>query len=126
MSDNGKFTEQGLADLLELFEKDITVPDINSSCLLGKISASIVRKRLELHMTQREFADYMHVSQSMVSKWEGGDYNFSIKTLAEVAENLGMELTVNLSTGKNSQIQYSRNDNITVAMCGEENLVGKN
>lgn len=49
-------------------------------------------------MTQKEFAKHIKVSQGMISKWEGGDYNFSIKSLAEFAEKLDMELYVNLKS----------------------------
>ncbi len=49
-----------------------------------------------MKMTQKEFAEHIKVSQGMISKWESGNYNFSIKTLAEVAEKLDMELYINL------------------------------
>lgn len=49
-----------------------------------------------MKMTQKEFVEHIKVSQGMISKWESGDYNFSIKTLAEVAEKLDMELYINL------------------------------
>lgn len=39
---------------------------------------------------------YLGVSQGMVSRWEGGDYNFSIKALSEIAEKLELELYINL------------------------------
>lgn len=113
---NNKFSHYslGLGDLLELFENDITVSDINSSKILGCISASIVRKRVELNMTQKEFAIYVGVSQGMVSKWEGGDYNFSIKSLAEIAEKLDMELRVNLDANrKNFQAKSIQNTDIS-------------
>lgn len=50
-----------------------------------------------MKMTQKEFAEHIKVSQGMISKWESGNYNFSIKTLAEVAEKLDMELYINLN-----------------------------
>lgn len=43
---------------------------------LAKISARIERCRLEMKMTQKEFAEYMGVTQGMVSKWESREYNF--------------------------------------------------
>ena len=48
---------------------------------LAKISAQIERCRLEMSMTQQEFAKFMGVTQGMVSKWESREYNFTIKTL---------------------------------------------
>lgn len=45
---------------------------------LAKISARIERCRLEMKMTQKEFAEYMGVTQGMVSKWESREYNFTM------------------------------------------------
>ena len=91
-----KENSASLADLLAMFEDDISIADINASRYLGKISASIVKRRIELKMSQKEFAGYLGVSQGMISRWEGGDYNFSIKALSEIAEKLELELYINL------------------------------
>ena len=100
----------GLEDLLELFGDAVTVSDIIASNVLGKISASIAQKRIQSNMTQKEFANYMCVSQGMVSKWEGGDYNFSIRTLADIAEKLDMDLTINLDFKKRDiQVKHIQN-----------------
>ncbi len=116
----------GLSDLLELFENDIAVSDINSSKILGSISASIVKKRVELNMTQKEFAVYVGVSQGMVSKWEGGDYNFSIKSLVEIAEKLDMELKVNLQANrKNPQVKCIKNTEISCVVSESKKFIGK-
>lgn len=86
----------GMKELFQLFEDDITLADINASKYLGKVSGAIVKRRIELRMTQKEFADYVGVSQGMVSRWEGGDYNFTVRALAELAEKLDLELYINL------------------------------
>lgn len=91
----GKENVVGLDELFQLFEDKITLADINASKYLGKISAAIVQRRIELKMTQKEFATYVDVSQGMVSKWESGDYNFTVKGLTELAEKLNMELGIN-------------------------------
>lgn len=62
----------GLKDILQLFEDNVSVSDISASRYLGKISAAIVKKRVEMGMTQKQFSEYVGVSQGMVSKWEGG------------------------------------------------------
>ncbi|MDD6570838.1 MAG: helix-turn-helix transcriptional regulator [Thermoflexaceae bacterium] len=64
--------------------------EINSIKELAKISAKIEMKRNELGMNQKEFARMMNVSQGMVSKWESGEYNFTIVTLKEICDNLGL------------------------------------
>lgn len=77
-----------LEDLLELFGETISAADINASRYLGEISSAIVKKRMELNMTQKEFAKHIKVSQGMISKWEGGDYNFPLSRLRNLQKNL--------------------------------------
>ena len=45
-----------------------TASEVKSTIQLAQISAKIERRRLELGMTQKEFADFMGVTQGMVSK----------------------------------------------------------
>lgn len=63
---------------------------------LAKISARIERCRIEMGMTQQEFAEYMGVTQGMVSKWESREYNFTIKTLNDICQKVDLELSVSL------------------------------
>ncbi len=64
--------------------------DVKSIMELAKISAKLEMKRIDLGMTQKEFAKYMGVSQSMVSKWESREYNFTISSLIEICEKIGL------------------------------------
>jgi len=96
-----KENSKNLSEVLGSLENSVSSADIISAMLLGKISAAITQSRLNLQMTQKEFADYLGVSQGIVSRWEGGDYNFTVKTLAELAEKLDLELDITL-TGDNS------------------------
>ena len=70
--------------------------EIKTMVELAKISAQIERGRIEMGMTQQEFAEYMGVTQGMVSKWESREYNFTIKTLTEICQKLDLELCVSL------------------------------
>lgn len=63
---------------------------------LAKISAQIERCRLEMDMTQKEFAEYMGVTQGMVSKWEGREYNFTVKALNDICQKLHLELSITI------------------------------
>lgn len=63
---------------------------------LAKISAQIERSRLEMNMTQQQFAEHMGVSQGMISKWESREYNFTIKTLNEICQKLDLKMSVHL------------------------------
>lgn len=70
--------------------------EVKTMVELAKISARIERCRIEMGMTQQEFAEYMGVSQGMVSKWESREYNFTIKTLNEICQKIDLELSVRL------------------------------
>lgn len=69
-----------------------TQAEITEMKIRATIAAEIGFKRIELELNQKEFAKKMGVSQSMVSKWESGDYNFTIKSLAEIATKLEIEM----------------------------------
>ena len=61
--------------------------EIKTTVELAKISAQIERCRLDMHMSQKEFAAYMGVSQGMISKWESRiskKDNFYNQNLAEL------------------------------------------
>lgn len=101
-----------LRELLQIFEENLSTADITSARLLSEISSVIVKSRIDMGMTQKEFAEHMNVSQSMVSKWESSDYNFSIKALAEVASKLDLEVNVRLYKSKVVEMQSGSNSNI--------------
>lgn len=85
-----------LKDLLEIFSESISTADIVSSKALSEISSAIVKCRVDSGKTQKQFAEFMGVSQGMVSKWESKDYNFSVKTLAEIATKLDLNLSIEM------------------------------
>ncbi|MDE1975429.1 MAG: helix-turn-helix transcriptional regulator [Patescibacteria group bacterium] len=62
-----------------------------------QIIDSVLRKRLELDMTQADLARKIKSDQSVISRLEAGTYNPSIKFLKRVAKALGTKLTVSLA-----------------------------
>lgn len=74
--------------------KGLSDAEVKTIVELAKISARIERCRIEMGMTQLEFAEYMGVSQGMVSKWESREYNFTIRTLNEICQKLDLEFSV--------------------------------
>ena len=70
--------------------------EVKSIVQLAKISAQIERCRLDMEMTQEEFAQYMGVSQGMVSRWENRDYNFTVKSLNDICQKLNLSLTMDM------------------------------
>lgn len=94
--------------------------EIKTTVELAKISAKIERCRLDLGMTQKEFADYMGVTQGMVSKWESREYNFTIKSLNEICQKLGLSLSMNMEK------TCPRNDYVIIKWSAEKNMHNKN
>jgi transcriptional regulator with XRE-family HTH domain len=77
--------------------------EIKTTVELAKISARIERCRIDMGMTQKEFADYMGVTQGMVSKWESREYNFTIKSLNEICQKLNLEFYVSLDKPRSKE-----------------------
>ena len=71
--------------------------EIKTVVELAKISAQIERCRLEMGMTQHEFAKYMGVTQGMISKWESREYNFTIRSLNEICKKIDLEFSIKLN-----------------------------
>ena len=106
-----------LKDLLSMFEEHLSVADLTASRLLSGLSSTFVKNRIDMGKTQKEFAEYMGVSQSMVSKWESADYNFSVKALAEIASKLDLDITVRMY--KSKIVEMSSESNIRSACISE-------
>lgn len=79
-------------DLLDMFSSNLEPADVLSSKLMAQVSAAITKERLRLHMSQQEFAKYLDVPQSLISRWEHGDYNFSIRKIAEIMARLNFDV----------------------------------
>ena len=83
-----KKVSKGIESLLALFEPYLDSSDIIEAKLMSQVSTAIVKERIRLGMNQTEFAKYLGVQQSMVSRWENGDYNFALRKLAEISAKL--------------------------------------
>ena len=70
--------------------KGISNEQLQIEKALAVISAKIYIKRTEMGLDQKAFAKYMGVTQGLVSRWESGSYNFSISTLINICEKLGL------------------------------------
>jgi transcriptional regulator with XRE-family HTH domain len=94
--------------------------EVKTTVELANISAKIERRRIELGMTQKEFAEYMGVSQGMVSKWESREYNFTVKSLNEICLKLNMQMCIDI------QSTYTPKDYKVVEWSSEKMNVKKN
>ena len=54
------------------------------------VGENIKRLRMEHHMTQKELADRLFVTAQAVSRWEKGDVEPSLRTIAELAKIFGV------------------------------------
>ena len=74
--------------LVNVLTANLSAADIKTAIVTSDISFRITKERVNRRMTQKEFAEYMGVTQAMVSKWESGDYNFTIGSIAKIFEKL--------------------------------------
>lgn len=58
----------------------------------NKVGALIRSLRMEQHLTQKQLADRMHLSDKTVSKWERGQGLPDISLITELSKLLGVEL----------------------------------
>lgn len=59
---------------------------------IAKIATTIQRQRKAHGYTQQALAVKLGVSQVMVSRWENGEENFTVATLAKISTALDMPL----------------------------------
>ena len=83
-------------DLLNLFEDSVTASEVMEARAIAQVTTSIIKERKRLGLDQKEFANKLGVSQSLISRWENGNSNFTIKSLSEIATKLDMCLDVKI------------------------------
>ena len=83
-------------DLFALFADTLSPADVLAAKLMGQVSSVITKERLNLNLTQKDFASYINATQSLVSRWEQGDYNFSINKIAEIASKLNLDVNITM------------------------------
>lgn len=84
--------KNNISDLLAALSESLTAEEIMLTALQSSVSAEIAMKRLELGMNQKQFAKHMGVSQAIISRWENGDANFTLKTLVDIASKLNIPM----------------------------------
>lgn len=88
--------------LTELF----TPEEIMAGDIQTQIAVSIQRKRKERNLSQKQLAEQLGVSQGMISRWENGEENLTIETIAKIAQALGMGMQNPLVEKKVSQANH--------------------
>lgn len=92
MSLKDKLTNAKLAND-DLFS-DLTAEEKSYENIMAKIAITIHNSRKKRNMNQVQFAQLMGISQTMVSKWESGDYNFTIENVIQIFEKLDLKFDI--------------------------------
>ena len=109
----------GINEMIKNAKSIDPLPDIDPAqkkiaMLKGKFAALILNKRYELGMNQTDFAKFLGVSQTMVSRWEDGEYNFTLEKVGEISSKLGLEMDLTIlnsstnSLPSNVTVYYSK------------------
>lgn len=78
--------------------------------LIAEIAVKIKTERHKRGLSQEEFADYMNVTQGMVSRWESAEYNFSLRNVVEIFDKLGIDLSVGFKEEAEEETEYVKNN----------------
>lgn len=74
----------------------LTKEQVKKLELIHEISMAIVHERKKLGMNQTEFAKFLGVTQGMVSKWESGEYNFTLENISNIFVKLNLDVNINV------------------------------
>ena len=87
-----------LMDLVEALTKDMSVVDMAQTALHIEISRTIRNARKQKGLSQKDLAEKMGANQSLVSRWESSECNYTIDTLVEIADALGLSVRCPLTS----------------------------
>lgn len=79
-------------DLLAALSDSLTSEQLQLSILQGQIAAEISMRRQALGLSQKELAEKLGVTQSLVSRWERAESNFNLSTIVKISSALGLRL----------------------------------
>mgnify|MGYP000910977083 CR=1 FL=1 len=76
------------------FFAGLTEEEIEYEKLMGKIAGQLILERTKRHMSQKELAEKLGVKQSLISKWESGDNNFTFHQVIKIFSKLGIKVDI--------------------------------
>ena len=91
---------KNITDLLDMLSEGMSAEDMLFAHYASDIAVAITTNRNSLGLTQKEFAEKIGKSQTLISKWENADCNFTLKTLIEIAQALDLTLNVSFTSSK--------------------------
>lgn len=97
---------------------------MNQEC----IGRFIAEMRKEQHMTQKQLAEKLQISDKTISKWECGNGMPDLEMITPLCENLQITLNELLSGKRLSENNYSQNaeENIMMLLKEKKDIEGKN
>lgn len=99
------------SELISLLSQYLSKKDVYAIQIKTELSSMIMNFRYEKNMNQTQFAEYMGVTQAMVSKWESGEYNFSVEAISEICAKLSMVPAIEFKSENEYQREYMRKKN---------------
>lgn len=67
------------------------------NALEREIAKQLIEIRLNMKMTQAQFADHIEMKQSFISRLESGEQNMTIATLQDIAMRSGAQVHIDIS-----------------------------
>lgn len=64
--------------------------------LLNKLAVALVDYRMEHDLSQKQLGEVLGVTQAMVSKYESGDYNISMKAMCDLTRRLNIPFSIKI------------------------------
>lgn len=97
-----------IKELFDFLSAHISEAEFKTAIITAEISSRITKERIDRNMTQKEFADFLGVSQPMISKWESGDYNFTISAISDIFDKLNLDYRFDIidDNGENVKVVY--------------------
>lgn len=86
--------KNNMLELLSTISDGFSPEELRFADIASDLASQITARRIELGLTQKEFAEKLGKTQAAISKWENADCNFQIKTLIELSEKLDLPLTI--------------------------------
>lgn len=112
-----------IAQPADLFP-DLTRAQKECNRLLVAIANQIYAQRKALGRTQKQLAEQLSVTQSMVCQWEGGDYNFTIGSMTEIFDSLGLKIGLTFSDVENEGVLPSQSSYEALSANNSQHPVG--
>lgn len=107
---------KSIGELFSSITEGMSASEIKAAMVTSEISSIIADERIKLKMTQKEFSDFMGVSQAMISKWESGDYNFTISSISNIFDKLGMDFNFTIHEDEDLNRMFKPLENIKLNM----------